>query len=537
MSMAVLYVLMGDREKTIHFEPGLTVREILMGNNIWIKAPCGGSGICGRCYIHIEGTVSDPSNIELTSISPSEFRNGTRLACQVRPLEDCRVFIDKLTDAKWQSLSEEYYSNLFHNIPLLPYDGYQYGVAVDLGTTGIRLSLWNMKKRLPLAGRYSLNPQASFGEDVLTRLMVASESEKHANKISHIVISSIGDVLKDISCREGYAPGEVGHVVIAGNTAMLALLSEKNYNLLLEPEYWMSEIDCQPEDTDPWKTSWGINENAVVTVVPPIAGFVGSDLMAAVLATHLTDGTAGSMLIDFGTNSEIALWDGNKLLVTSAAGGPAFEGCGINCGMPAEDGAVFRVELEEPGHLFRCDVIGGTRARGICGSALVDIIASMSRVGILNPVGKFTHLDSDDCLSILKGQNDLVIKKRDVDVFQRAKAAVAAGITCLLKKAGMSHHDLQCLYVCGAFGQFLNIRNAQSIGLLPEIPSVQVELCGNAALAGCEILLFLHDLPGILEPLKSKSIVINLAQEPLFEEMFIQNLYLQPMQMKGVSKC
>jgi len=187
--------------------------------------------------------------------------------------------------------------------------------------------------------------------------------------------------------------------------------------------------------------------------------------------------------------------------------------------------------------MFLCEVIGGVEARGLCGSAIVDITACLVRAGLLNRAGKFTPSIDKNGLAIVKGRNDLVIKKGDIDVFQRAKGAIGAAITYLLKKSGMVYKDLRRICVCGAFGRYLNIRNAQTVGLLPDIPSEYIELVGNAALAGCEILLFSRDRKGIIESLKSYATLLNLAVDPLFDELFIQNLYLQPMEMKGGTKC
>jgi len=536
----VLCVSLPCGERFIPFLPGLSVMEILTEADIKTGSSCGGTGACGHCLICIkEGEVNPPGTIELHLISSEKLSHGIRMACQVKPLQDLRITIEKSSEkSDWRSLSEEEYMPVvFDNT--LPYlhGSHRYGIALDLGTTQIRLSFWDMKRRVRLAGRSGLNPQNFLGADILARLTYANESISHARKTGNIVRNAIGEALKDICRCKGFDLSKTGHTVIAGNTAMLALLSEKNYELLLQPQYWMSEIDCQPEDTGNWKTCWGINEHAKVEVIPPLAGFVGSDLLAGLLATQLTDGPAGSMLIDFGTNSEIALWDGTRLWITSAAGGPAFEGCSISCGIPAEDGAIYRISQEYSHDMFLCEVIGGVEARGLCGSAIVDITACLVRAGLLNRAGKFTPSIDKNGLAIVKGRNDLVIKKGDIDVFQRAKGAIGAAITYLLKKSGMVYKDLRRICVCGAFGRYLNIRNAQTVGLLPDIPSEYIELVGNAALAGCEILLFSRDRKGIIESLKSYATLLNLAVDPLFDELFIQNLYLQPMEMKGGTKC
>lgn len=415
-----------------------------------------------------------------------------------------------------------------------------YGAAVDIGTTHIRVSLLDMERGLRLARRSGLNSQSIFGPDVLTRLKAASESIEHAAELSRMARNAVGEALSDISLRDGIDLLKIGQVIVVGNTAMLSLLTGNNYGLLLQPDYWRRRIDCRIKDTKPWCVSWGLDAAASVEVVQPIAGFVGSDLLAGILATRLTEGQPGSLLIDFGTNSEIALWDGRKLWVTSAAGGPAFEGSGISCGMPAEPGAIFRTEYIKSSGSYLFEVIGGGEPRGICGSGMVDAIACMVRAGILKSNGNFTgNMGTTTMFSqgdALRNRNNMVvvpmfIKKQDIDVFQRAKAAIGAGIKCLLKRAGMSVNSLNRICVCGAFGRYLNMPNAQDIGLLPSISPKAIELCGDTALAGCELLLLDRDRTNTLEALRKKASIINLAQGPAFENCFIENLYLRPIQV------
>jgi uncharacterized 2Fe-2S/4Fe-4S cluster protein (DUF4445 family) len=402
------------------------------------------------------------------------------------------------------------------------------GVAVDLGTTHIRLTLWDLVKGIRLTGRTGLNPQASFGGDVMTRLTAACASPESAREIALRAREAIGEALSDMAGKDGFPPARIGRVVIVGNSAMLALLSGKNHDLLLQPAYWTSEIDCRPVETASWCASWGIVRSAEVELAQPLAGFVGSDLLAGVLATRLTEGPPGALLIDFGTNSEIALWDGGGLLVTSAAGGPAFEGCGISCGMPAEQGAVYRIGPGELTSGFRCETIGGGEALGICGSGLADLIACLRMSGRLNGAGRFTPDIGAGGLEIREGSKGLKLFARDIDTFQRAKAAVAAGTGYLMGMAGMGPGELKRVIVCGAFGNYLNTGNAREIGLLPPVPEERIELFGNSALAGCESLLFYPEGRDPLEELRKMAQIVNLAQAPGFEELFVENLYLRP---------
>jgi len=523
----------GDRR--IPFTPGGTLRELLAGAGFPIRSGCAGVGACGLCLVRIEaGEVPPPTENELRMLRPEQMRRGERLACQVVPARGLTLAIDPapLCPA-WLSLPADAPG------PPLPAPaerravagGTSLGVAVDLGTTHIRLTLWDLAQGKRLSGRTGANPQALFGSDVMTRLTAACASREDAAQLARLARDAIGAALSDIAAREGCRLAEIGRVAIVGNSAMLALLAQRNYDLLLKPAYWTRAIDCRPEGTASWCSAWGIDPRAAVELLQPLAGFVGSDLLAGVLATRLTGEPGGALLIDFGTNSEIALWDGATLWVTSAAGGPAFEGCGISCGMPAEPGAIYRIEAQRPAPGFRCEVIGGGRAQGICGSGLVDIIALLRSAGVLNGAGSFSAEVDSRGVAIQEQGGLLLLNGRDIDGFQRAKAAIGAGTRCLMQLSGLHLGQLKRVCVCGAFGRFLHVPNAQSIGLLPEVPAEGVELCGNSALAGCELLLFSRDISGTLAALAGRARTINLAQAPGFEELFVESLYLRPLRM------
>jgi uncharacterized 2Fe-2S/4Fe-4S cluster protein (DUF4445 family) len=269
-----------------------------------------------------------------------------------------------------------------------------------------------------------------------------------------------------------------------------------------------------------------IHHNAVVEIEQPLAGFVGSDLLAGILATGLTR-LPNALLIDFGTNSEIALWDGATLWVTSAAGGPAFETSRVECGMPGETGAVSHVKIENG--LLRFDVIGGGMPQGICGSGLVDLIACLRRSGGLLGTGRFSAPDSAGGIALGNEGRPLRLSHSAVDMFQRAKAGIGAGIGALLAIAKVKTEDINRVCLCGIFGSNLNIPNAEEIGLLPEVLPDKVELCGNTALAGCERLVLLPREASALAHLRSHATIVNLAGVEDFETRFMENLYLQPM--------
>ncbi len=535
--MPILFTVQEGKEHRIPFKIGLTIRDILDTTDLRLYVGCRGNGACGLCLVHIqEGEVSELQPNELSQLSQDQINQGMRLACQTRPFQNVHIeLLNPVYGSKWRSIpADEYFMDTLMESKSFKTRGAveirrSYGVAVDLGTTNISVSVWDMERRKRVAGRYGLNKQNYFGSDVVTRLFAACESTEKARKLGMLARDSIGEALMDISSREFINLEEIEQVVIVGNTSMLALLTGNNYELMLNPEFWTSEIDCQSESIEGWCKLWRISPTASIEVIQPLAGFVGSDLLVGVLATRMIDQSDVALMIDFGTNSEIALWDSQKLWVSSAAGGPAFEGCGISCGMPAQSGAIYKIDFMgcEADYAFK--VIGDNEPKGICGSGMIDAIAFLVEHGKLNSKGKFLSQDALEGSFVLDEKHKIMLNNHDIDVFQRAKAAVGTGIDCLLENAGMNLADINKIYVCGAFGRFLNVENAQKIGLLPEIAPQNVIIAGNTALAGCEILLLEENKMDLVKKVKNNAELINLSNYLEFYDVFMKNLFLKPM--------
>lgn len=534
--LPTLTVRAGKEELRVAFESGRSLRDILDGTSLRVRSGCRGTGACGLCLVRIEsGDAGTPTLNETNYLSETQLAGAARLACQVFPGGDMEVSIlAPAQESRWRTPPE---SRVRHGRQFLAFSqaprpsGVKtpYGVAVDLGTTHISLSLYDLSGARLLAERFGPNPQGRFGADVVTRLLAAKESEEQARLMSDQVVEAIREGLGDVARREGIDLRQVVSVTLVGNTAMLALLSRRNCDLLLKPSHWTSPIDCLPLRMDAWVAAWDIHPEASIEVIPPLAGFVGSDLLAGLLSTRMTCNGGGSLLVDFGTNSEIALWDGRTLWVTSAAGGPAFEGSGITCGLPMGPGAIGQVSVDRDGS-FHVSVVNGGQPLGICGSGLVDLIANLVRSGILSAMGRYCSPDLHNAFVLLRGERDIILTKGDVDVFQRAKAAIGAGMEILMAEAGMEPGDLRRICVGGAFGRCLDIANAQSIGLLPATEPALVELCGNTALSGCEEFLLSPDAREDLDRLMHCAKIVNLADCLDFEAVFMKHLYLRQAQ-------
>lgn len=525
--MPRLTLIAPDGEHHLSLAADLSLREALDATELRVRAACGGNGSCGACLVRwISGEVSRPTAAEYLKLGPEERAAGWRLACQLRLLGDATIAIDHpAPPAQWRSITE---------LPPPPgslsdLEQHLYGLAVDLGTTHIRLSLLDRKSGRRIASRRGPNPQGVYGADVLNRLAAARASPAKASELAKLARTAIIQALRDILARDcgEVTPmlAEIGQVRIVGNTAMLALLANQGIAELLSPDHWQARIACTPTAAD-WREQWFM-PHAEIVLTPPLTGFIGSDLLADLLACQLCHPGQRALLADIGTNSELALWDGVHLWVSSTPGGPAFEGAGLRRGMPAEIGAISAVEADGEG--FRCHLIGETdQARGICGSGLIDATAVLLAQGRLKPSGRFAIPPGEAGLPLIPGEKRSSLFAGDIDALQRAKASIAAAMRLLLRQAGLRWDDLDRLVICGAFGRHLNLGHAQAIGLLPPLPVECLELEADAALLGCERMLLQPDEVKKLEDLADNATTINLSLISDYEELYIDELRLRP---------
>jgi uncharacterized 2Fe-2S/4Fe-4S cluster protein (DUF4445 family) len=510
--------------------PGQSVRDLLDTTTFRVRAACGGSGTCGACVIRwLSGDVSPPTVAEYMKLSVEERDIGNRLACQLRLLGDeVHLHLEHpAPPSAWTSIAPQNLITINAGCPALT--THIYGVAVDLGTTHIRVALWDRKNGKRIATRHGVNPQADFGADVLNRLEAAQKHPEHALELARLARQAILHAVRDILARDvgEVSPmlAEIGEMLIVGNTAMLALLTGHGGPALIDPEHWQDAVEVQPTDRTHWAHDWAL-PNARLRLPAPVAGFVGSDLLADLIATRLTDSASGAMLLDVGTNTEIALWDGQHLHVTAVPGGPAFEGVGIRHGMAAETGAIFRVRNEAA--QIVCETIGQQPAKGFCGSGLTDAIAVLLANGTIKPSGRFVHPPGPAGYALQADNPNSALCGIDIDAFQRAKAAIAAAMEILLLEAGMGWDDVQRLCICGAFGHTLHIEHAQALGLLPAGESLAIELFADASLAGCEIAMLSADGDAQFAALTENIKAINLSMAADYDDRFINHLRLRP---------
>ncbi len=531
-NVAVHTLLLTTPETSISLQipENLSVREVLDMDGVRVRAACGGLGTCGACLIQtVNGQFCPLTLPEYQKIPPQDREANIRLACQLYLKSDAEVHLENpapLSD--WRSFDVSDWPPPPCSPPMLEHD--LYGIAVDFGTTHIRLSVWDRQSGHRISCRHGNNPQVAAGADVLTRLDTERRQEGELASLMRLGREAIIDGIRDILSRD---MGEItpiledtGQVMIVGNTAMLSLLGGHELNRLYNPDNWENPIDCRVNDLEAWKKSWRM-PHADIVLQQPIAGFIGSDMLADLLATGMTDSKKPSLMADFGTNIEIALWDGEKLWLTSVPGGSAFETIGLANGLSAEAGAIVHVKKREAG--FFLETIGNKKPKGFCAPGFVDAIALLRAGKVVKRSGRFFEKTGEHGYLLDPENPRTGIKAHDIDAFQRAKAAAAAAMQQLLSEAGLTQQVLETVWICGTFGQHLDIPKAQAIGLIPSLPAQRILLFENAALAGCEAMLLDAGSEKRLQMLRKRCTVINMTTRPDYDGHFINNLCLQPL--------
>jgi len=528
--MPKLTVLTAEESHELEFSVGASLRDILnRTNNLRIRSACRGNGACGLCRVRVEaGAAGPPNTAETLHLDEEQIAASERLGCQVHPQGDMVVRLLSLAPPSiWRSLPEANYRSLFPSAPRQAAMRH-FGVAIDLGTTHISLAICDLRNGRRLAMRVGPNPQATYGSDILNRLEAAGDDPAVAQQLQRCVVDAIGEGLLDISSREGLSLHDVAEVAVVGNTAMLALMAGNDPRPLLDPARWSAFFTCRVEDAESLCSAWNLLPATPIELIQPIAGFVGSDVAVGLLHGRAAQLGGPTLFVDFGTNSEMALWDGERFHVTSAAGGPAFEGMGIGCGMAAEPGAIYRVQADSRG-TWSYETLGGIAPMGLSGTALVDLLARLVADEVLNEKGLFRDPAES---SFHLPSTPFRLDKHDVDVLQQAKAAIAAGFESLLEQAGLGAGNLVAILIGGAFGRYLDPVSAIAIGLLPTLPPERVHLLGNSALNGCQDWLVSVQARQTLAELRERCETTVLSQREGFEDLFFAHLHLRPFRME-----
>jgi uncharacterized 2Fe-2S/4Fe-4S cluster protein (DUF4445 family) len=418
-----------------------------------------------------------------------------------------------------------------------------FGFAVDVGTSKIVGHLVDLNNGRIVATHYVENPQLTYGADIITRIAFAIESEANLQTLQNAVVEGINRVLASACAEAKVEQSHVYEAVLVGNTAMHHLcLGIQPRHTALSPYVpalkGMTYLRAE-------ELGVRMNPTGIVGFLPIIAGFVGADAVADVLATSFHRLKRTSLLMDIGTNTELFVGDSRDILSCSCASGPAFEGARIKHGMRAEVGAIESVCIRPDfGVEFR--TIGNVEPVGLCGSAMIDAVAEMFKRGVVDFRGRFNVSVRTDRLRKSGNQTefvvaracetatkkDIVVTQKDVGEIQLAKAAVYAGCSVLMDTKNVDREKLDRIFIAGAFGRYINPENAKFLGLVPDVPSEKIEFVGNTALAGARMALVSKRTREAADDLSREVRYLELATAAEFNRELAQAMFIPHRDMK-----
>ena len=463
-----------------------------------VEFPCGGKGTCGKCKVRLLDGEIKTTHAHQLKIKQLGLSTEWRLACFSQCTGDITLEIEQFNHLILADESE---------FDFVPQKGF--GVAVDLGTTTVVAQLIDLSSARVLAVETLLNPQVKFGADLISRIQACLDG--HLAEMTQIIRSAIGTMIELMLKKHEV---DLQKVVLVGNTAMQLIFSNCDVSPLSMYPFHSDNLGMKT--FNPEELGWKFQVIEKVQFYPSIGSFVGSDILAGIVATGLHYKESYTALIDLGTNGEIVIGNKNQIICASTAAGPAFEGANISFGMRAITGAIssFSVDVEN----IEAHVIGNTSPKGFCGSALIDAVAILRR---LDKIGLFGEINSGEDHIKLTGKISLT--QKDINEFQLAKAAIAAGLTILVNKLSIHFSDIQQVYVAGGFGNYINLEHVSELGMI-ELPEERIFKMGNTALIGAKMFLFSDEK--IINEILAKTMHINLEGDPNFQDIYVDKMLL-----------
>jgi len=577
------------------------------------QSACGGRGICGKCRVRVEGEAPPPTDADRRVFSGEELQAGWRLACRMdadrdltlhlpppevglqvavegrrrpvevepltkkvhlalpRPtLEDQRADWQRLEEGLtavghpadsgglhlWRDLPQTLRQSDFvvtaalhgrHVIEVQPGDRVSscFGLAFDIGTTTVVGALVDLNTGQQRGIAATLNDQAVYGSDVLSRLTFAQSDPEGIHKLQARILETINGLIDEVLAQSGVPREEIYEMTVVGNTIMEHLfLGLDPAGVAVSPFVPVINRMVQVPAAE---AGVRIHPRALVTVFPVIGGYVGGDAVGVILTSELHQDSRVRLAIDIGTNGEIVLGSRDRLLACAAAAGPAFEGAQIACGMRAAEGAIDQVTVDDELHLR---VLGGTEPRGICGSGLLDAVAELVRVGLINASGRLLLAEEASGTVpaavaarvqetetgrafLLAGptpnrSQPLYLTQQDIRQLQLSKGAICAGVQVLEKELGIGHDEVAEVLLAGAFGNYLNPDSALAVGLFPPTPRDRVFGVGNAAEEGARLALLSAREQRAARALPRQVEYVELSSRRDFDDAFLKALAFPP---------
>lgn len=584
-----------DQDKVIEkiVPEGELLLNALQDAGTTIHAPCGGNGSCKKCKVEIEGVgevlacqtriekLFCLQNTEEMNVILPKQRNariqagGLVPVCDLAPLlfPETRVFPkpditdQRPDDARVHETTG--YTIPFHLMPALPGSlrghGYEmqflrrrdkneitflqagnspmkfHGVSIDIGTTTLAAYLYDLADGKLMKTASCLNPQKGYGADVISRIDYASQSAENLFKLQKCITEKIMDLLFDLSD----SIRDIKIVSIAGNTTMMHLLCGINPAAIATAPFipvTLTSRICYAREIFPGLTH-EIDFDPVCILLPSISGYVGADITAGILTCNMDLDEKAQILIDIGTNGEIAMSCSGRIIACSTAAGPAFEGASITCGMGGVSGAIDKVFYRN--RVIEFTTISGESPVGICGSGIVAAVAALLESGVIDETGRFEdeleQIPEPLRKNITKIKNEMAyvfvsneegipqvyLTQKDIREIQNAKAAVCAGIRLMIEQSGFTPADIENVYIAGGFGNFLDVGHAFSIGLLPGELRGKAKMVGNTSGTGASLCLLNYEMIERSEKISRKAVYYELSSDKRFTDLYIDAMLFE----------
>ncbi len=521
--MPKLTIVYGTEEKTNSVSADTLIGDAIQETGLPIEQPCAGRGTCGKCKVIIEEGNIPPDEVEKEHLTPGELALNTRLACRAKAVDDARIILSHIV---------VYSNKSFKGSSSYKRTTDPLGLAIDLGSTTVAAFLTNLTTGEVSAGAATLNQQTTFGADVISRIGAVLDEPKNAERLHKLALASINQAVDSLKLGKRFYD-RITRVSIVGNVAMHHLLTRL-------PVESLGAIPFQPYDSSPivdgsQNMDHIFPDSVKVTLPPLIGGFVGSDALAC-LAEFGFDQPSGPMVaIDLGTNGEVLVTDGDRILTASTAAGPAFEGVNISCGSRAVDGAVVHSKIEDGKFVFT--TINDEAPIGLTGSGLLTTIYELVNHGVIEKSGRINQtpeimkdkivFDEKGAPGILLGDGaHMTLTQWDIRELQKAKGAIRAAVDTLMQQLDLEPQDLEKILLTGSFGGQVDIKATMQIGMIPSVPLSKVETVANGA--GLGAAKFLTDEGFELGvKLAEKAKQVDLDQDPSFVMLYVESMPFQ----------
>jgi uncharacterized 2Fe-2S/4Fe-4S cluster protein (DUF4445 family) len=540
-----------DRKVIFHQKKGKAKAEARAetGKTLWDHArvcglemphTCGGQGKCGKCRVTVEkGMDGLAGRTEVEREFPLE--EDERLACQAKVVSDAQdIHVMQKTAGQYSILTDSLdgevtidpfvyrkENRVFHrDYPHQSqgeFEGELLGLAVDVGTTTLVVQLVDLENGRRMATSARKNPQVVYGDDVITRIGYADQDPNGLSRLQVVVVEAVNTMMQEIEEKIGRSVrGHITEAVVVGNPVMRNLVFGLGVHSLGQSPF-------EPDDTssvymNAETVGLEIHPQAKVYGAPLVAGQVGADCLAGILACDIHEREKPCMMVDIGTNGEVAIGNRERILSASNAAGCAFEGATVSCGVGAIEGAVKSIRIQHDEIIYQ--TIGDTSPVGICGSGLIDALAEMMKAGILDETGKFSgSFKGTKAFTIVDHKRRLEINQKDINELRLARAGLVLNQKTLVRTYGIGLDQLEAVFLVGGFGNYVNIDNAIDIGILPDRKESIVKI-GNGALAGARQMLLSQARREAAERLASEIEHVTLFDQENLLDVYVDELNL-----------